>query len=56
VYATCSVWPEENQQLIAECLKLEPTIKLEREIITPPNPASDATQYHDGGYVAVLSR
>ncbi|MFT3787216.1 MAG: transcription antitermination factor NusB [Tepidisphaeraceae bacterium] len=56
VYATCSIWPEENEQQVRWLLSQDPKLALLEEKSTLPNPTEDPTQYRDGGYVAVLTR
>jgi 16S rRNA (cytosine967-C5)-methyltransferase len=55
VYSTCSVWPEENEQLIAALLKDHPELELVEEKTTWPSAyTARDTEYCDGGYFAVL--
>jgi 16S rRNA (cytosine967-C5)-methyltransferase len=55
VYSTCSVWPEENEELITAFLQRHPELELIAHKTTWPSfDAAEATQYHDGGYLAVL--
>ncbi len=56
VYATCSIWPEENEKQIAGFLKENPSLKLISQATTMPNPAAEPFDYCDGGYVAVMSK
>jgi 16S rRNA (cytosine967-C5)-methyltransferase len=57
VYSTCSVWPEENERLIAGLLKDHPQLKLVDEKTTwPSSDTALDTEYRDGGYFAVLRR
>jgi 16S rRNA (cytosine967-C5)-methyltransferase len=57
VYSTCSLWPRENQERIAQLLKMDPTLQLERDVLTYPSFDDPApTHYRDGGYFASLSR
>jgi 16S rRNA (cytosine967-C5)-methyltransferase len=55
VYSTCSVWPEENEQLIAGLLKDHSGLQLMEEKTTWPSAdTAPDTEYRDGGYFAVL--
>jgi len=56
VYCTCSVWPEENQARIAAFLERHATFRLVEDRTTWPAYGADAAHYHDGGYLAVLTR
>jgi 16S rRNA (cytosine967-C5)-methyltransferase len=51
VYSTCSIDPEENEQLIAQVLAEHPELTLERSHLALPQ--RDAT---DGAYAALLRR
>jgi 16S rRNA (cytosine967-C5)-methyltransferase len=53
VYATCSVWPEENEQRI-EAFAAEAGLVVEWTKTTWPNPTADDVNWHDGGFVALL--
>lgn len=55
VYATCSIWPEENEKAV-ESFARDHGLRIESMKSTAPNPVVDATQWHDGGFVAVMSR
>jgi 16S rRNA (cytosine967-C5)-methyltransferase len=55
IYATCSIWPEENERA-AEAFARDRGLRIESMKSTTPNPDVDATQWHDGGFVAVMSR
>jgi len=55
VYSTCSIWPAENQRQIEDFLTRHPGFKLlEQQTILPSFQTTDPSQYHDGGYLAVL--
>lgn len=54
VYSTCSIWKEENEQLIGELLGAFPHLRRIEEKTTLPSLSDDPTTHHDGGYVAVL--
>ena len=56
VYATCSIWPEENEQLVAAALADTPGVELVEDRTILPSLGRDPTTYHDGGYAAVLRR
>jgi len=56
VYSTCSVWPEENQQRVRAFLGRNGEYALLHEGSISPSFSDDPTRYHDGGYVAVLTR
>lgn len=51
VYATCSVFPEENQMQVQKFLEEKPQWKLEKEIFVLPH-----VQNFDGFYAALLSK
>ncbi|MEL7238827.1 MAG: RsmB/NOP family class I SAM-dependent RNA methyltransferase, partial [Planctomycetota bacterium] len=54
-YATCSIWPRENQQIVEAFRKQTPAAELvEEKAVLPSFETIDPTKYHDGGYVAVL--
>jgi 16S rRNA (cytosine967-C5)-methyltransferase len=57
VYSTCSVWPEENEDLVSTFLSAHLQIRLiVQQSVLPSLDSDDPTRYHDGGYFAVLSR
>jgi 16S rRNA (cytosine967-C5)-methyltransferase len=56
VYSTCSVWPEENERVVAAFLAGHPGFAMLRERATLPHSDGDPAHYRDGGYVAVLRR
>jgi 16S rRNA (cytosine967-C5)-methyltransferase len=51
VYSTCSLEPEENQQVVGEFVRASPGFNLERERELLPFSANA-----DGAYVAMLTR
>lgn len=56
VYSTCSLWPEENQDVVAKFLESHDDFaKIEERSILPSIEFAPE-RYHDGGYVAVLER
>lgn len=55
VYSTCSVWPEENEELIKSLLAGSNQFELSTQGTTWPASSSDET-YQDGGFTAVLKR
>jgi len=54
VYSTCSIEPEENQQLVSELPSLAPRLKLTEEQLSHPAGADEPSRWHDGGYYAVF--
>lgn len=56
VYSTCSVWPEENQQVVEAFLKQHSDFGLQVEQATLPSMENNPLSYRDGGYYAVLRR
>ena len=56
VYSTCSIEPEENQQ-VAQWLHENPNVplKLEEQKLTLPHGADDPASWHDGGYRAIFT-
>ena len=54
VWATCSVWPEENRRIVDHALAAG--LELTEERLTLPDLAGDPAGHHDGGYVALLRR
>ena len=56
-YATCSLWPEENGDLVRKYLANQPEAELSSEVAWLPSfDSADETSYRDGGYVAVLRK
>ena len=54
-YATCSVWPGENGEIVRAFLAGRDDAQLVSEKSTLPSfETDDPARYHDGGYVAVL--
>jgi 16S rRNA (cytosine967-C5)-methyltransferase len=56
IYSTCSVWPEENEEMARWFLQQHPQFALLRERSTLPSFDAEPTRYHDGGYFAVFAR
>ncbi|MDP9175599.1 MAG: hypothetical protein M3O30_17285 [Planctomycetota bacterium] len=57
VYSTCSIWPEENQELVNGFLRRQSNFELISQASTLPSIDSpDPVKYHDGGYSAVLRK
>jgi 16S rRNA (cytosine967-C5)-methyltransferase len=56
IYSTCSILPEENENLVKEFLLAHDAFSLEKEELTLPFCGSEGTFAHDGGYVAVLRK
>lgn len=57
VYSTCSVWSEENEDLIAFFRSFYPEILLlDQQSMLPSFETEAPESYHDGGYFAVLKR
>lgn len=54
VYSTCSIEPEECSEVVQWLEKKKPKLRLNSERLALPGGAEDATQWHDGGYVAIL--
>ena len=56
-YATCSVWPEENGDVVRKFLARTPDARLEAERSWLPSfGSSEDAQYRDGGYVGAIRR
>jgi len=56
-YSTCSLWPDENRQMIDQFLAAHPDYQFVEDRLTLPSFETTAPcDYHDGGYVAVLQR
>lgn len=56
IYSTCSVEPEENEQVAAGLVKVNRRLTLVRQRATLPGGAEVIRQWHDGGYFAVFAR
>lgn len=57
IYSTCSVWPEENEQITTWFTAKFPNFKLiQQATIWPSIENDDPLSYHDGGYAAVFRR
>jgi 16S rRNA C967 or C1407 C5-methylase (RsmB/RsmF family) len=55
VYSTCSIWPAENERQIEDFLARHHRYTLlAQQTILPSFQTTDPSQYHDGGYFAVL--
>ncbi len=56
-YATCSVFPQENGEVVQAFLAEQAGAEMIDELATFPSFSTDEpTRYHDGGYVALLRR
>lgn len=56
MYSTCSIDPEENQQVCVRFLQDHPQWALVDSRLTLPNAGNSDIEWHDGGYWAVLER
>jgi 16S rRNA (cytosine967-C5)-methyltransferase len=56
LYSTCSILPEENQQVVQDFLNRHPSFHLEQEELTLPSCGSEGVFAHDGGYAALLRK
>ena len=56
IYSTCSIWPEENGRQVERFLAGGPPFTLLSEQSTLPSVGDNSSEYHDGGYFAVLQR
>ena len=56
VYATCSIWPEENEAVVERFLQTHAAFELVEQRSVAPAPTPAPTTYRDGGFVATLRR
>ncbi len=56
VYSTCSILPDENENLVRAFLDSHRPFRLEKEELTLPAREREGRFGHDGGYVAVLRK
>jgi len=56
VYSTCSFWPQENERQVAAFIARNAQYRLLEQCTTLPSLDRDERLYHDGGYVALLTR
>ncbi len=56
IYSTCSIWSEENQQIVQWILNEFERLDVIRDHTTLPHSSEDPADYHDGGYYAILKR
>jgi 16S rRNA (cytosine967-C5)-methyltransferase len=56
LYSTCSIDPEENEQVCVRFLEAHPHGTLADSHLTLPDAGVKAADWHDGGYWAVLAR
>lgn len=56
VYATCSIWPEENEQVADAFLADDSRFELISAVTTPLRVAESARVWRDGGYFAAFRR
>ncbi|MFH1746116.1 MAG: transcription antitermination factor NusB [Planctomycetota bacterium] len=56
VYSTCSLEPEENEQMIVSFLARQPGWRLDQQLTTLPNWGPRLSDWRDGGYAARLVR
>jgi len=54
VYSTCSIEPEENEQVARGLDRRRSNVALERSEPTPPAGADEPTRWRDGGYRAIF--
>ncbi len=56
IYSTCSVEPEENQEMAKFAERQHLGLVLDKQKLTRPGGAGEPTQWHDGGYYAIFHR
>lgn len=56
VYITCSIWREENEEVVRRFLDSDPRFELLSIATTPLHVAKSAATYRDGGFFAALRR
>jgi len=56
VYSTCSIEPEEDEQVVAHLARTGCPVTLEREERTLPGGADAPAEWRDGGYVAIIRK
>ncbi len=54
VYSTCSIEPEEGGRIVRWLCKQQRRLRIDSEKMTLPGGTETPTQWHDGGYLAVL--
>ncbi|MBN1941960.1 MAG: methyltransferase domain-containing protein [Phycisphaerae bacterium] len=54
LYSTCSIEPEECQQMAEKIAGRLEHLKLASQTLTPPDGATDPTRWHDGGFLAIF--
>jgi len=55
LYSTCSLWPEENHRRIESFIRRHTRYRVLWQLDITPSLDADATDYHDGGYMALLT-
>lgn len=56
VYSTCSLEPEECEQIAEHLLRCDAALHRVRDELTLPGGADNPAEWHDGGYVAIFRR
>ncbi len=56
IYSTCSVEPEENQDMAKFSERQHLGLVLDKQKLTRPGGTGEPTQWHDGGYYAIFHR
>ncbi len=56
IYSTCSVEPEENQEMTKFAERQHLGLVVDKQKLTRPGGAGEPTQWHDGGYYAIFRR